>query len=207
MTAKRTLLLLAVVAVATVFLFFLYQVQAAPPQFDWIAQMQNQRAAGSIGGWQLLTNWVTLVSLGIPFGVLVVGEWKWRTPWTRHFFLFTGLSVGLAGLVNYLIKISARCLRPFEADTRILQLSSGGSFSFPSGHTAEAFAAAVMMSLLWPRWYVVLPALLWACAIAFSRVYLGVHSPADVTAGMIVGSSVSYIFYSLSPKNPTFAKV
>ncbi|MCE2937354.1 MAG: phosphatase PAP2 family protein [Cyclobacteriaceae bacterium] len=207
MTAKRTLLLLAVVAVATVFLFFLYQVQAAPPQFDWIAQMQNQRAAGSIGGWQLLTNWVTLVSLGIPFGVLVVGEWKWRTRWTRHFFLFTGLSVGLAGLVNYLIKISARCLRPFEADTRILQLSSGGSFSFPSGHTAEAFAAAVMMSLLWPRWYVVLPALLWACAIAFSRVYLGVHSPADVTAGMIVGSSVSYIFYSLSPKNPTFAKV
>lgn len=207
MTAKRTLLLLAVVAVATVFLFFLYQVQAAPPQFDWIAQMQNQRAAGSIGGWQLLTNWVTLVSLGIPCGVLVVGEWKWRTRWTRHFFLFTGLSVGLAGLVNYLIKISARCLRPFEADTRILQLSSGGSFSFPSGHTAEAFAAAVMMSLLWPRWYVVLPALLWACAIAFSRVYLGVHSPADVTAGMIVGSSVSYIFYSLSPKNPTFAKV
>jgi membrane-associated phospholipid phosphatase len=207
MTAKRTLLLLAVVAVATVFLFFLYQVQAAPPQFDWIAQMQNQRAAGSIGGWQLLTNWVTLVSLGIPFGVLVVGEWKWRTRWTRPFFLFTGLSVGLAGLVNYLIKISARCLRPFEADTRILQLSSGGSFSFPSGHTAEAFAAAVMMSLLWPRWYVVLPALLWACAIAFSRVYLGVHSPADVTAGMIVGSSVSYIFYSLSPKNPTFAKV
>lgn len=207
MTAKRTLLLLAVVAVATVFLFFLYQVQAAPPQFDWIAQMQNQRAAGSIGGWQLLTNWVTLVSLGIPFGVLVVGEWKWRTRWTRYFFLFTGLSVGLAGLVNYLIKISARCLRPFEADTRILQLSSGGSFSFPSGHTAEAFAAAVMMSLLWPRWYVVLPALLWACAIAFSRVYLGVHSPADVTAGMIVGSSVSYIFYSLSPKNPTFAKV
>ena len=207
MTAKRTLLLLAVVAVATVFLFFLYQVQAAPPQFEFIAQMQNQRAAGSIGAWQLLTNWVTLISLGIPFGVMLIGEWKWRTTWTRYFFLYTGLSVGLAGLLNYFIKITARCLRPFEVDTRILQLSTGGSFSFPSGHSAEAFAAAVMMSLLWPRWFVVVPALLWASSIAFSRVYLGVHSPADVAAGMIIGSTVSYIFYSLSPKNPTFAKV
>ncbi|MFN5168970.1 MAG: phosphatase PAP2 family protein [Cyclobacteriaceae bacterium] len=204
---KRPVHLAAALAGASVLVYTLYTWQAAPPQFEFIAQMQNQRAAGSIGAWQLLTNWVTLISLGIPFGVMLIGEWKWRTTWTRYFFLYTGLSVGLAGLLNYFIKITARCLRPFEVDTRILQLSTGGSFSFPSGHSAEAFAAAVMMSLLWPRWFVVVPALLWASAIAFSRVYLGVHSPADVAAGMIIGSTVSYIFYSLSPKNPTFAKV
>jgi undecaprenyl-diphosphatase len=57
--------------------------------------------------------------------------------------------------------------------------------SFPSGHTAIAFACATVLSYYRPRWA---PAFfLLAVAIGFSRVYVGVHYPLDVLGGAILG--------------------
>ncbi|MEG0764615.1 MAG: phosphatase PAP2 family protein [Pseudoflavonifractor sp.] len=59
--------------------------------------------------------------------------------------------------------------------------------SFPSGHTCAAFAAAgVWFKTLPKRWMGIL-ALVLAALMGFSRLYLGVHFPSDVLAGMLVG--------------------
>jgi undecaprenyl-diphosphatase len=61
--------------------------------------------------------------------------------------------------------------------------------SFPSGHAATSFAAAVLLSFVAPR---LAPAfLLLAVAIGFSRVYVGVHYPLDVLAGALLGAGVA----------------
>jgi len=58
-------------------------------------------------------------------------------------------------------------------------------FSFPSGHTAAAFAIA--LSLLGAAPALVIPALILAFAVGFARIYLGVHYPIDVVFGALLG--------------------
>ena len=80
--------------------------------------------------------------------------------------------------------------RPFEALPDVDPLLGGtlGS-SLPSGHAATSFAGAVVLSALYrrgmPYFFV------FAVAVAYSRVYLGVHYPADVIAGAAIGTAVS----------------
>jgi membrane-associated phospholipid phosphatase len=64
------------------------------------------------------------------------------------------------------------------------------STSFPSGHAATAFAAAVAVGLLYPR--LRKPLLALAALIALSRVYLGVHFVTDIVVGSALGAAIGY---------------
>lgn len=67
-----------------------------------------------------------------------------------------------------------------------LLISRPDSYSFPSGHSASSFAAAVV--LLKCRKAFGIPAILLAALIAFSRLFLFVHYPTDVLAGAALGA-------------------
>lgn len=65
-------------------------------------------------------------------------------------------------------------------------MTSAIDLSFPSGHAATSFAGATLLALAAPTLAVPLFAL--AAAVAWSRVYVGVHYPLDVVAGALLGA-------------------
>ena len=70
--------------------------------------------------------------------------------------------------------------------------------SFPSGHAAVAFACATVLAGLVPRGRAAFFAL--AAAIAWSRVYVGVHYPLDVLAGAALGIALGYLVLRALPR-------
>ncbi len=103
-----------------------------------------------------------------------------------------GTAVLLALLINALITnvtlkpLIAR-IRPYEAIEGLMPLvGPQRDFSFPSGHASASFAAATACWKLLPGKYGK-PLLILAALIAFSRLYLGVHYPTDVIAGVAIG--------------------
>ncbi|HEX9097139.1 MAG TPA: phosphatase PAP2 family protein [Candidatus Dormibacteraeota bacterium] len=92
-------------------------------------------------------------------------------------------------LVNLPLKYLARRDRPaMRRGDRPLPVSLPGSFSFPSGHSASAFAFATGVALEQPR--LLAPILPLAAGVAYSRVHLRVHYPFDVLAGAAIGTAM-----------------
>lgn len=79
---------------------------------------------------------------------------------------------------------------------QIVHNYKGGNYGFISSHAANVFAFAGLSLLLFRNWLYTLAVLLWATAVSYSRIYLGVHFPLDVICGAALGflSSIA-IFY------------
>ena len=87
--------------------------------------------------------------------------------------------------------------RPFLWDTEIAPLiRTPSSSSFPSGHSATAAAGALTLSVLYPPLAPVL--VLAALLVVLSRVYLGVHFPFDVLAGIFIGLLTSAVVFAVA---------
>jgi len=114
-------------------------------------------------------------------------------------------AVYFAGLVEDMVKVSTARIRPCRALEGIRLITQcPASFSLPSGHAITSFACALPLFYL-TRSYIsmqwrIYPLVL-ASFIAFSRIYLGVHYPTDVLAGVFLGSLIGFIlsvFYEVA---------
>lgn len=102
----------------------------------------------------------------------------------------------LNSVVINILKYTVNRTRPFKTDKLIEKLSTGGSPSFPSGHTADAFLIAFSLTLLFPKqkWLLLL-VWLWAMLVGYTRLALGVHYPSDVLGSIVVGGLVAAVVH------------
>ena len=95
-------------------------------------------------------------------------------------------------LCNGIIKPLVARIRPFDLNTAVkLIIAKPTDYSFPSGHAAASFAAT--SALYFRRSKLWIPAFLLALLISFSRLYLYVHYPSDVLAGIALGILLGYL--------------
>ena len=97
--------------------------------------------------------------------------------------LAVGIVIG--GLILLPVKVDFPRARPslVVQGARALDIEGGGSF--PSGHSKNGFTACLILGSKWKS--LILPLWLFACLIAVSRIYVGVHWPFDVIVGSVVG--------------------
>ncbi|MCW3070502.1 MAG: hypothetical protein JWO44_392 [Bacteroidetes bacterium] len=144
------------------------------------------------GTFKLVTNSITPVSIGLPVAVLATGFIKHDSAIKNKGLYITG-SLLLAAGISTGLKYSVGRTRPYVSYPFIEKATSGGSPSFPSGHTSDAFATATSVSLAFPKWYVAVPSYLWACSVGYSRMHLGVHYPSDVLGGALIGAGSAFL--------------
>jgi undecaprenyl-diphosphatase len=118
------------------------------------------------------------VAIGLVLAVV------WRRP---SVFLTVVVADAVADGLAELGKAIVHRHRPFEHPLG----PATSSWSFPSGHSATAFASATVLSAFAPRWRV--PFFVLATLIALSRLYNGVHYPTDVVAGALLGVLVALV--------------
>lgn len=95
-------------------------------------------------------------------------------------------------LCNMMLKPLVARMRPFTVNTGVeLLINAPEDFSFPSGHTTASFAAA--FALLFSKNKLWIPSVVLAVLIAFSRLYLYVHYPTDILAGILLGFIASIV--------------
>jgi undecaprenyl-diphosphatase len=142
--------------------------------FEWLSRI------GAFGG------------VWIVIALVLAAAWR-----TWGLVVLTAAAVALADLAAAALKGLIDVERPstrFAAPKPLVPAPH--DHSFPSGHAATSFAAATVLAAAAPRaapaWYLL------AAAIAFSRVYVGVHYPLDILGGAVLGVGIAIALLRLS---------
>lgn len=177
---------------SVLFVFFAFLVVSILPAQNWDINTVHQ-----INSWdgKFIRNYNKFISKSEPYiavGVpvaMAVAAWIKNDKGLLKDAIYVGTSVAGTFVVTYGMKYLFDRERPYEKyPDRVHAYSHESSPSFPSGHTATAFALATSLSLRYPKWYVIAPTALWACSVGVSRMNEGVHYPSDVLAGAVLGA-------------------
>lgn len=162
-----------------------------------VAQNWDINTVHRINGWdgKFIRNYNKVISrsepyvaIGVPAAMAVAACIKHDKGLMKDA-LYVGTSVVGSFAITYGLKYIVGRDRPYERyPDRVHPYSLEDSPSFPSGHTATAFALATSLSIKCPKWYVIAPSALWACSVGVSRMNEGVHYPSDVLAGAALGA-------------------
>ena len=133
---------------------------------------------------------ITTISSGVIIFFILTSLFLWQEK-KRKWILPLWMTLAATAIVSFLLKITVRRLRPYQlgivSALPMLQEAAHSvwDFSFPSFQAALAFCSLPILNREFPRLKYLWIA--FACLVAFSRVYFGVHFLSDVIAGSLIG--------------------
>ena len=155
---------------------------------EWMDELYENRTPFLVGvadAFDILGGGIVGVFV-VPIALilmLVLLKHKWGAI---YFVTAIVLSAGLVQLIKNLVD------RP--RPEQILVAADFGSF--PSGHTANAATIAVVLGIVFHRWWVWALGVVWVAAMLLSRNYLGAHWLTDTLGGLVLGAAVALIVWA-----------
>lgn len=156
--------------------------------------------------WDNVMAFISDKTVWIPVYILLAALLKRVLDWKQW-----GLCLLMVGLLvtvtdrttSGLLKPTVERYRPCRVEAglsepvHIVNGKCGGKYGFASGHSANFWGLATFLSLVFRnRWFTWISCFC-AAAVAYSRIYLGVHYPGDVLVGAAIGASAGWLMYSL----------
>lgn len=177
---------------------FCIKIQAYPPDVNILKAIHTPHPTISDKPMQFVSNTTSIICISLPLSFATIGIIK-HNPNLVFSAINLASSFVIAEAITYGLKYSFNKPRPFESYPQFFsKKSDGGDPSFPSGHTSAAFSIATTISLENQKWYVILPAYVWASSVAYSRMHLGVHYPSDILLGAAIGCTSSFIAFKIN---------
>ncbi len=177
-----------------IFFFCVSTINAQNVDIDVLKKININRNTSLDGTFKSISQSAVPISVATPILIYTLGIIN-NDSVAKQKALFIGETFLASAFITVVSKKIIKTDRPYDTYPMVQPVVSEASYSMPSGHTSTAFATATSLSLAYPKWYVVAPSFVWAGAIGYSRMHLGVHYPSDVLAGAIVGSGSAYLTY------------
>ena len=155
--------------------------------------------------WFLSYTWPTVL---IVLSVAVAFYKKYQLKKAIEFLLGCAIVFACADFTSNSIKHTVERYRPthnLEIKDQIHTVNNykGGKFTFFSGHSANTFGIItfIFLCINWIQLKYKLLLFIYPCLVIYSRIYLGVHYPSDVFAGMLTGIFFGWLVYKIINKH------
>jgi undecaprenyl-diphosphatase len=154
--------------------------------FLWLNGLHHPSLDGIMWWISAKTSWIPLYFIIVFF---IISRFKWKA---LPALLLVFILILISDQVSVMMKENIQRFRPshdpvISQFVHVINDYRGGKYGFVSSHAANSFALATYVSLLFNKRWLWWAMIFWAVLVSYSRIYLGVHYPADVTGGAILG--------------------